>query len=337
MRSTFLRAGAFGSMVVLVGLGPSAPPSERPTPSAASGAQDSILKALEVQVLLDRAGFSPGVLDGRDGQNTATAIYQFQAAHDLSPSGSADARTVAALRTAVGGDSVQAFVHVVLTDDDVAGPFASVPDDVYAQAEMDRLPYESVVEKLSERFHVDPRALRHLNPGVTLEKVAAGDRIRVPAVVGARVERAAPIAEIRVSADGRFLQALDADGTTLYHFPATLGSAFDPSPEGVFSVESVTRDPWWHYQPAILADVPDHEPDAHIPPGPNNAVGTVWIELSEPHYGIHGTDEPSTVGQASSAGCVRLTNWDVEFLAERLRPGTPVVFLPREGEDARGR
>ncbi|HYH80830.1 MAG TPA: L,D-transpeptidase family protein, partial [Longimicrobium sp.] len=123
-----------------------------------------------------------------------------------------------------------------------------------------------------------------------------------------------------------YLQALDAGGRVLYHFPTTLGSTYDPSPEGSFHVLAVTENPWWHYQPAIIKGRNPNAPPAHIPPGPNSSVGRVWMTLSAPHYGIHGTKSPETIGYAVSAGCVRLANWDALFLGRRITPGTPVVF-----------
>ncbi len=137
---------------------------------------------------------------------------------------------------------------------------------------------------------------------------------------------AGEVRRIVVSGAENHVQALDGDGRILYHFAATLGSTVDPSPQGDYAVRSVHLDPWWHYQPRLLAHVPDDRPNALIPPGPNSAVGVVWIALTAPHYGIHGTKSPETIGYARSAGCVRLTNWDALFLAPRVPPGTPVAF-----------
>jgi hypothetical protein len=172
---------------------------------------------------------------------------------------------------------------------------------------------------------VTPEVLRKLNPGVRFDTLKAGHVIQVPAVRNP-AERPGEIAALEVSGPGNYVHALDAAGRILYHFPSTLGSSYDPSPQGDFSVARVDFDPEWHYQPKILASVPDDRPDAYVPPGPNNAVGLVWVTLSVPHYGIHGTRSPETIGYAQSAGCVRLTNWDATFLARRLRPGTPVRF-----------
>jgi lipoprotein-anchoring transpeptidase ErfK/SrfK len=142
------------------------------------------------------------------------------------------------------------------------------------------------------------------------------------------------VAQIVVSIDGFYVHALDADGWLLYHFPTTVGSRYQPSPTGEFSVTSIAFDPWFHWQPALFDEVPDTEEDERIPPGPNSPVGIVWMALSKDNYGIHGTGEPATIGYASSHGCVRLTNWDARFLAERVRAGVPVVFRDVGAEDA---
>jgi hypothetical protein len=129
-----------------------------------------------------------------------------------------------------------------------------------------------------------------------------------------------------VSGRGFFVHALDERGRVLFHFPTTLGSSYDPSPAGELEIVSITPDPWFHYQPRLLSGVNRSKPSTLVPPGPNNPVGGIWIKLSQPHYGIHGTREPATIGYESSSGCVRLTNWDAAFLGARLAPGVRVEF-----------
>ena len=284
----------------------------------------SVLKA---QVLLDRAGFSPGVIDGRWGDNTEKAISWFQSAEGLKQTGIIDKETLTALGRRAGEPAALVVTHA-LTDDDVAGPFVEIPDDVYEKAELDALGYESLSEKLGERFHATPGLLARLNSGAALDSLAAGDSLRVPAVGAAAPARpfGGDVARLVISGEGGYLHALADDGSVLFHAPVTVGASYDPSPEGSFTVESVTPNPWWHYQPSILEGVPDDEEEARLPPGPNNAVGTVWMALSKEHYGIHGTRAPETIGYASSAGCVRLTNWDVERLADAVEAGTSVRF-----------
>ncbi|MGB3545197.1 L,D-transpeptidase family protein [Rubrivirga sp.] len=278
----------------------------------------------KLQVLLDRAGFSPGQIDGRWGDNTELALVWFQRSANLEATTVANEATVRALAERAGQPSELVTTHV-LTEDDVAGPFVEIPDDVYEKAELDRLGFESLSEKLGERFHAAPSFLAQLNGGVALDSLAAGDTLRVPNVAGAPGLEG-EVSRLVISGEAGYLHALAANGDVLFHAPVTVGSSYDPSPQGSFEVESVTRDPWWHYQPSILEGVPDDEEEAHLPPGPNNAVGLVWMALSKEHYGIHGTRAPGTIGYASSAGCVRLTNWDVLRLAGMVEGGTPVRF-----------
>lgn len=279
---------------------------------------------LRVQVLLDRAGFSPGILDARWGKNTEKALYWFQASRGLEATGEADATTILALERA-GGGRAAAVTSYALTADDLEGPFIDIPDDIYARAELPCQCYESVIEKLSERFHVDPEVLEQLNPGLEPERLAAGTRLWVPAVEN-RFDAGRPIARVVISKQGFYAQALDANGAILYHFPSTLGAGYDPSPDGRLRVTAIVFDPHYRYQPDLFHEVPDDEPEASLATGPNSPVGVVWIALSRPHYGIHGTSEPQTIGYVSSHGCVRLTNWDARYLAERVRKGVPVVF-----------
>ena len=287
---------------------------------------------LRVQTLLDRALFSPGMIDGRWGQNTEVALRWLQVREGLPATGAVDSATMARLEALAG--TPDTVVHRrALRPEDVRGPFTPIPSDIYAQARLACSCYESLTERLTEIFHSSAGVLRQLNPGVKLDSLRAGDSIDVPLVRTMDVPAPAPIAELWVSGSGRFVHAMSAEGRILYHFPTTLGATFDPSPQGDFAVASIHENPWWHYQPRILAHVPDDRPDARIPPGPNNAVGRVWMSLSVPHYGIHGTKSPETIGYATSAGCVRLTNWDALFLSRRVPVGTPVRFRDtRPGE-----
>ncbi len=280
---------------------------------------------LRVQILLDRALFSPGVIDGRWGKNTEKAVYWLQKQEGLPATGRVGERTFERL-VELARRPEQLVREHQLTAEDVEGPFVSIPEDIYDQAQLDCLCYESLTEKLSELFHVTPDLLRQLNPGVELDQLTEGSTIRVPQLRDDWEGQVGQVARLVISDQGSYVHALDTSGRILYHFPSTLGSSYDPSPSGKHEVVSITEDPWWHYQPSILAHVDNSRPDARIPPGPNNAVGKVWMALSKPHYGIHGTKAPETIGYASSAGCVRLTNWDAIFLARRLEDGTPVEF-----------
>ena len=288
---------------------------------------------LRTQILLDRALFSPGIMDGRWGKNTAEALYWFQKREGLRATARLDSATFQRLRQAAGNPR-ELVVRKTLTEEDVEGPFTPIPEDIYEHAKLDCSCYESLSEKLSETYHATPDLLQKLNPGVELDNVRAGQQLYLPAVREDDASGRGQVAKLVVSGRGTYVHALDAGGRILYHFPSTLGGSYSPSPSGSFKVNGVTQEPSWHYQPDILVGVPDNEPDAMIPAGPNVAVGAVWIDLSEPHYGIHGTNEPQTIGYASSNGCVRLTNWDVKFLSRYVRAGVPVEFRDISGTKA---
>jgi lipoprotein-anchoring transpeptidase ErfK/SrfK len=287
---------------------------------------------LRTQILLDRAMFSPGIMDGRWGKNTVQALYWFQRREGLPATARLDSATFQRLRQAAGNPS-ELVVRKTLTADDVKGPFTAIPEDIYEHAKLSCSCYESLSEKLSEDYHATPELLGKLNPGVDLDNLQAGQSIYVPAVRDeSRAGTRGQVAKLIVSGRGNYVHAVDAGGKVLYHFPSTLGGKYSPSPSGGFKINGVTQDPSWHYQPGILVGVPDNEPEAMIPAGPNVAVGKVWIDLSEPHYGIHGTSEPQTIGYAASNGCVRLTNWDVEFLSHHVKAGVPVEFRDISGQ-----
>lgn len=292
---------------------------------------------LYVQILLDRSPFSPGIIDGKWGKNSSKAVWWLQRAEGLEPTGEVDSLTFTRLVALAGVPD--GYVRTVqLEASDVSGPFVEIPADVHAQAELDCMCYRSALEQVAERYHADPELLERLNPGRALDSLQAGDSLRVPDVDAlADAHPAAdggPMASrLVVSIDGFYVHALDETGRLLYHFPATLGSKYQPSPDGAFEIASVTFDPWFHWQPALFDEVPDTEPDARIPPGPNSPVGVVWMALTKDNYGIHGTSEPATIGYATSHGCVRLTNWDARFLAERVEAGVPVVFRDLQSEE----
>lgn len=291
--------------------------------------------ALQIQILLDRANFSPGIVDGAWGSNAAKALAYFASSESPAATSSSarksqstlDRSTYARLRAAAGPET--ALKSYTLTAEDVKGPFVQIPDSVYQQARLRCLCYSSVAEAIAEKFHTTQKLLAQLNPKVKLDDIKAGTVMVVPNVDNERRASAAdtiPIARLIVSRSGFWTQAVDASGRVLFHFPSTLGAGYDPSPTGDFKIVSVAHDPSFHYQPKLFAEVPDSRPEARLPPGPNSPVGVVWIGLSKPHYGIHGTSSPETIGYANSHGCVRLTNWDAQQLSDLVESGTPVQF-----------
>jgi lipoprotein-anchoring transpeptidase ErfK/SrfK len=289
--------------------------------------------ALQIQILLDRANFSPGIIDGRWGPNARSALKWFKSSgSSSSESGKPGADSGSIVdkatydRLLANADTAGLMTTYEITADDLEGPFVKIPDNVYEQQKLQCLCYSSPAEELAEKFHTTEQLLQQLNPRVKFSALTAGTRIEAPNVENTFSRAAAPVARLVVSKKEFWTHALDSSGRVIEHFPSTLGAGYDPSPTGAFRITGIAHDPAFHYQPALFAEVPDTKPTARLPAGPNSPVGTVWIALSKPHYGIHGTSSPQTIGYANSHGCVRLTNWDAENLAREVQRNTPVQF-----------
>ena len=278
---------------------------------------------LDLQVLLDRAHFSPGEIDGVNGSNTDKAVAAFKHARNLADDASQDE-----VMRALGAGGAPTLTSYTITAEDVAGPFTErIPTDLEEQAKLPALHYTSIIEALGEQFHASPNLLRRLNPGANF---GAGDQIQVPNVEAtpatAPPAGAAKVAKIVVSKSKGSLTALDASGQIVLFAPVTSGSEHDPLPIGDWQVTAVVRNPTFNYNPDLFWDADPSHAKAKIPPGPNGPVGVVWIDLSKEHYGIHGSPEPRLIGKTTSHGCVRLTNWDAQALARLVQKGTPVIF-----------
>jgi len=299
---------------------------------------------MQIQVVLERLGFSSGVIDGREGQSLAGALRGFQEANGLEKSGRLDGPTRAALAR---WDRIPSTRTIEISEAFARGPFRELPDEPEAQARLEALGYTSLMEKLAERFHTTAETIAALNPDPRFA-LAAGARVVVPNVgndriaadasnergwlgtlAGLGVASAQPrAARIVVDKSDSVLMAYDEGGRLIAQFPATMGSRRDPLPLGDWRIRGTAFNPDFRYNPALFWDVSDSEESVTLPPGPNSPVGVVWIDLSKEHYGIHGTPEPRTIGRAESHGCIRLTNWDAARLAQMVRPGVTATFRP---------
>lgn len=321
---------------------------------------------MKLQVVLDRAGFGPGVIDGKMGMSTRNAISGFQEANDLQVTGKLNGDTEKALAR---WDRIPAtrVVTVPQSWNDVS--YTDIPENTAAKAELDRMGYKSLDEKLAERFHTTIDVLQRLNPGglpAGIERgqrtggsdvednppptarpgdsiFKAGQQVRVPNVGADRIAPGAiddgdwqrtlaalgvgteqpSVDRIVVSKSGDTLKAYNGD-TLVSLFTVSSGSSQFPLPLGEWDILGEAYNPPYSYDPEVLGQGEGQE--YTFPPGPNNPVGIVWIDLSKEHYGIHGTPDPETIGRAQSSGCVRLTNWDAARLAQMVSPQTRVIF-----------
>ncbi|MDO5631800.1 MAG: L,D-transpeptidase [Paracoccus sp. (in: a-proteobacteria)] len=273
----------------------------------------------KVQILLDRSGTSPGVIDGFKGGMSESAIKAFERRAGLPMDGIMDHAVWAMLQAYAERPATQDYT---ITQADAEGLVASIPTDYAEKAQMSHMGYTSIAERLGERFHMDEKFIAFLNPGVDL-------------VPGATIKVMAPapplrgkVANIYIDKATRRVAAYDANGRMLADYPATVGSSTTPSPSGEVMVRAVALDPTYTYNPSRNFKQGNNDRVLVVPPGPNGPVGTVWIDLSKPTYGIHGTPAPSQLFRNQSYGCVRLTNWDARELAHLVQPGvTKVHFL----------
>jgi lipoprotein-anchoring transpeptidase ErfK/SrfK len=283
---------------------------------------------VRVQTLLDRAHFSPGVIDGRDGTNLTLAIKAFQASRGQTPDGQI---TQALVDTLTAGDGGQVLVDYMITPQDVAGPFSPLipKDDYEAMAALPAMDYHSPLEMLAERFHIDETLLQALNPGVDFG--AVGTTIVVTAPGADTLDRKVDRIEIDKSLGQ--VRAFDAAGVELAVYPATVGSTERPAPSGEWAVRTLAPRPTYTYDPSRLTF---GKPKAKltIKAGPNNPVGSTWIDLTKDTYGIHGTPDPKLVNKRASHGCVRLTNWDAAELGSAVNKGAKVIFMGAEARSS---
>jgi lipoprotein-anchoring transpeptidase ErfK/SrfK len=280
---------------------------------------------VKAQVLLDRARFSPGEIDGKAGENFQKALKAFETEQGLPTTGKLNDETWQRLSAT---SSSPVLVQYTLSQDDVRGPFVeNLPQKMEEMKDLPALGYSSPQEKLAEKFHMSQELLSILNPGETFE--TAGRAI-VIAGTGAG-DLPEKVDRIEIDKTHQTLKVFGRDQKLLAVYPATVGSTEKPAPSGRLTVRSISKNPTYRYNPDYAFKGVRSAKPFTIKPGPNNPVGLVWIGLSPGEgFGIHGTPDPSKVSKSESHGCVRLTNWDALRLASALSKGVKVEFFGDE-------
>ncbi|WP_260926670.1 L,D-transpeptidase [Novosphingobium sp. 9] len=339
------------------GAAPASPVAAAPDPSAALVASMAFrpvanpgplpaaaTPAMQAQVVLDRLGFSPGVIDGKPGASFKKALAGFQSANDIAATGELDDATRQALAR---WQQVAPAVLVTVPKAFVTQKFyPDLPTSESGMAKFDNLGYRTMAEALAERFHTTPETLIALNGAQAM--IAAGKPLWVPNIPDVKPEgfekdardwnetlvslgvspRQAKADHLVVDKSDGVLRVFDKQDRLIGQFPVTTGSEHDPLPIGTWTIQGEARNPDYQFNPKLFWDASKNAKAARLPPGPNGPVGVVWMDLSKPHYGIHGTPEPQNIGHTESHGCVRLTNWDAARVAEMVSAGTKVVFQP---------
>jgi lipoprotein-anchoring transpeptidase ErfK/SrfK len=292
------------------------------TNAPAAGPVDE--RVLSAQAALARHAISPGSLDGVMGPQTRAALRAFQLREGLPATGALDDSTLARLQT-----NSALFTNQVVTDDELARlrPLGST---WLEKSQQERLDYETILELVAERALSNPKLIRALNPGVDWSALTAGTSLKVPAVAPPEPDGKAAL--VRISISARTLQAFDAETNLLAHFPCSIAARLEKRPVGeTLSIIAVAPNPNYTFDPEVFPESAEARQLGRkliLQPGPNNPVGTVWIGLDKPGYGIHGTPRPEDVGRTESHGCFRLANWNAEQLSKLVTVGTPVVIDP---------
>lgn len=268
---------------------------------------------VKLQALLDWNHASPGPIDGGFGMNSKKALVNFQKIQGLEPTGKMNEATWAALTKNIPKNQ-PALVSYTITKEDVSTPFAKLPVGAEARSKTRGLYYENMLEMFGERFHMDVAYLKKLNANKNFRE---GDTITV-VNTGKNADK--PVTRLVASIADKTLYAYNGD-KLVAAYPTTIGSVATATPNGTFKIANKVKMPW--YKATVDKDT-DNPKSYMLPPGPNSPVGVVWMGLSKPSYGIHGSPVPEGISRQASLGCVRLTNWDVLELFGNVKNGASV-------------
>jgi lipoprotein-anchoring transpeptidase ErfK/SrfK len=309
---------------------PAAPAPLDPPASLIPKAPEPVESILRLQIYLDGKLFCPGKVDGRPGEFTTKALNRHQSANGMPLTGldshQLDLSEIAEL-----------YTTYTIRQEDLKF-IGEVPSKPSLQSQKKYLPYASLLEFLTERFHTSPELIEWLNQPRKMNALKPGDEVRVPNVMEPfQIELLEPVASlpeipgfkdsrvIRIDTREKLLGVYEGE-RLLASMPITPGSGHNATPPGAWRIVGITQMPTFRWDEGVLNYGVRTSTAFNLPIGPNNPVGVMWIGLSKPGIGIHGTNSPQTIGRSSSHGCMRTANWDVVRLVKLISKGMPVII-----------
>ena len=283
--------------------------------------------SVKLQIFLDNNDFGPGKIDGRMGEFFRKALVHYKRAHGMAETGAVDSWLF---------DQVpETYTTFTIPPEalNFVGPTASKPSE---QSKLKGLKYGSLLELIAERYHSAEDFVKKLNPGLKMENLKPGDTVKVPNVLPFKIEDlhegfaqpnpAFANRKLYVDTKERFLLIYD-NKQLVAEFPITPGSTTLPAPLGLWKILGIATMPVFRHDEGVLQHGVKSGQYYDLPPGPNNPVGVLWMGLNKPHVGIHGTNNPETIGRAASHGCIRTANWDAARVKELVSVGNPVSIF----------
>lgn len=291
-------------------------------------APEPIEDILRLQIFLDTQLFGPGRVDGRPGDVTTKALKRYQRSKGM-PETEMGAHAIDL--TSIG----ESYTTYTIRPEDLKF-VGDLPSQPSAQSKKKYLPYDSLLEFLTERFHCAPELLEFINQPMKMSALKAGDIVKVPNVQPFLIESLTQVASlpevpefltrvIKIDTREKVLDVWDGE-KLLASLPITPGSGYLATPPGNWRILGIAQMPTFRWDKSVLEYGVRSSNSYELPMGPNNPVGVMWIGLSKPGIGIHGTNQPQTIARSSSHGCMRTANWDVVRLVKLISKGMPVII-----------
>jgi hypothetical protein len=302
---------------------PTGPAPSVPASGSKAREPETVESAARLQTLLARRGFGPGLIDGKPGRKTRIALETYQRSRNLPVTGQPDEATRAALAQddPLARESAEWTRTYTITAADLALITGPIPEDWNERAELEVSGYADLHELLAERGWCSRALVTRLNPDVELNALRAGDSVTLPDTREVRTPR---IERLEIDLSEKLILGFDSRDRVAFLTHCSIARSVEKRPVGRLRVKVVAADPDYTFDPRDWAEVTNVTRKLRIAPGPRNPVGSAWIGLNKPGYGIHGTVRPEDIGKTGSHGCFRTLNWEALRLAHAVSSDTVV-------------